>query len=210
MADRTDRDRSGGSPALTKVRGRVALGAVVLGAGVLSLLSATDVIDLSYPTWVGFVLIGIGIAIAFVPGRHPVVVVLGILVALAGIPALVADEKLFEGGVGDAVERPESSSQLGPFRQAIGKLTVDLTSPDLDLDEMTVDASIGIGELVVLVPDDADVDLDAHVAAGNAEAFGRAESGVDVDLFVLSGTSGSQELKLELEVGLGNARVERG
>ena len=192
------------------MRGRVAFGAILLGAGVLALLAATDVIDLSYPTWVGFVLIGIGIAIAFVPGRHPVLVVLGILVALAGIPALVVDEKLFKGGVGDAVERPESSSQLKPFRQAIGKLTVDLTAPDLDLDGVRLEASLGIGDLVVVVPDDTDVDLDAHVGAGNAEAFDRAESGFDVDLVVLSGTSGSQELELQVEVGIGNARVERG
>lgn len=192
------------------MRGRVALGAVVLGAGVLSLLSATDVVDLSYPTWVGFVLIGIGIAIAFVPGRHPVLVVLGILVALAGIPALVADEKLFEGGVGDSVERPESSSQLEPFRQAIGKLTVDLTSPDLDLDEVTLEASIGIGELVVRVPDDTDVSLDIHVVAGNADGLGETKSGLDVDLTSISGTSGSQELDLKLDAGFGNVRVERG
>lgn len=191
------------------MRGRVALGAVLLGAGVLSLLGVMNVIDLSYPTWVGLVLIGIGIAIAFVPGRHPVLVVLGILVALAGIPALVVDENFFEGGVGDAVERPESAGQLEPFRQAIGKLTVDLTAPDLDLDGARLEASLGIGDLVVVVPDDTDVDLDAHVAAGNAEAFGQAESGFDVDLIVLSGTSGSQELELELEVGIGNARVER-
>jgi hypothetical protein len=192
------------------MRGRVALGAVVLGAGVLSLLSATDVVDLSYPTWVGFVLIGIGVAIAFVPGRHPVLVVLGILVALAGIPALVADERLFEGGVGDSVERPESSSQLEPFRQAIGKLTVDLTSPDLDLDEVTLEASIGIGELVVRVPDDTDVSLDIHVMAGNADGLGETKSGLDVDLTSISGTSGSQELDLKLDAGFGNVRVERG
>lgn len=192
------------------MRGRVALGAVLLGAGVLSLLSATDVVDLSYPTWVGFVLIGIGVAIAFVPGRHPVLVVLGILVALAGIPALVADEKLFEGGVGDSVERPESSRQLEPFRQAIGKLTVDLTSPDLDLDEVTLEASIGIGELVVQVPDDTDVSLDIHVVAGNADGLGETKSGLDVDLTSISGTSGSQELDLKLDAGFGNVRVERG
>jgi hypothetical protein len=193
------------------MRGRVALGGILLGAGVLLLLSATDVIDLSYPTWVGFALIGIGIAIAFVPGRHPILVVLGILVALAGIPALVVNEKLFEGGgVGDAVERPDTASELDPFRHAIGKLTVDLTAPDLDLDGAKLEASLGIGDLVVLVPDDTDVDLDAHVVAGNAEAFGRTESGTDVDLVFLSGTSGSQELDLELEVGIGSARVEGG
>lgn len=189
--------------------GRVALGALIFAAGVLSLLSAIDVIDLSYATWIGLALVGIGFAIALVPGRHGLLVVLGILIALAGIPALLADERYFEGGIGDAVERPESPAELEPFRQGIGKLTVDLTSPDLDLDGATVEASIGIGELVVLVPDDTDVSLDIHVALGNAEALGETSSGIDVDLAGISSTSGSQELVLELDVGIGNVRVAR-
>jgi cell wall-active antibiotic response 4TMS protein YvqF len=192
------------------VSGRVALGAIIIAAGVLALLATTGAIDLSYATWIGLVLIGIGLAIAFVPGRHGVLVVLGILVALAGIPALLADEKLFEGGVGEAVERPESANELEAFRQGIGKLTVDLTGAKLDLDGVTVEASIGIGELVVLVPDDTDVSLDIHVAVGNAEALGETQSGFDVDLVGISGTSGSQELTLTLDAGIGNVRVARG
>jgi hypothetical protein len=192
------------------VSGRVALGAIIIAAGVLSLLATTGAIDFSYATWIGLVLVGIGLAIAFVPGRHGVLVVLGILVALAGIPALLADEKLFEGGVGEAVERPESANDLEAFRQGIGKLTVDLTGAELDLDGATVEASIGIGELVVLVPDDTDVSLDVHVAVGHAEALGETQNGIDVDLVSISGTSGSQELTLTLDAGIGNVRVARG
>jgi predicted membrane protein len=190
--------------------GRLALGAVLFGAGVLWLLAVFDVVDLSYATWIGIVLVGIGFAIAVTPGRHGLLVLLGILVALAGIPAIVVDDELFEGGVGEVMETPVAVSELGPFRQGIGKLTVDLTSPDLELDDVTVEASIGIGELVVLVPDDTDVSLDAHVGIGNAEAFGETESGVDVDLVNISGTSGGQELALELDAGIGNIRVELG
>jgi hypothetical protein len=188
--------------------GRIALGLVLLGAGVLGLLWATDVVDPSYTTWIGLALIGIGLVIALSPGRHGLLVALGILVALAGVPALLVDDDLFEGGIGESTERPESAGDLEPFRQSIGKLTVDLTTPGLTLDGTTIEASIGIGELVVLVPDDTDVTLDAHVGAGRVEALGDEESGVDVDLDTISGTSGAQEVKLELEAGAGNVRVE--
>ena len=190
--------------------GRIALGVVLLGAGALGLLWATGVIDPAFSTWVGIALIGIGLAIALSPGRHGLLVALGILIALAGIPALLVDDELLEGGIGEATERPQTASDLEPFRQAIGKLTVDLTEPGLDLDGATVEASLGIGELLVLVPPDTDVTLDAHIGVGNIQAFDEEENGVDVDLELISGTSGSQELDLELEAGIGNIRVELG
>jgi hypothetical protein len=190
--------------------GRIALGAVIVGAGVLWLLSEADVVDLSFTTWVGILLIGLGIAIALSRGSHRLLVVVGILVALVGIPALLVDDDLFSGGVGESTERPETTADLEPFRHAIGKLTVDLTAPDLDLDDRTVEASVGIGELLVLVPDDTDVTVDAHVGAGNADVLGEQEDGFDVDVDWISGTSGTQELTLDLEAGLGDIRVERG
>ena len=54
---------------------------------------------------------------------------------------------------------------------------------------------------------DVDVDLDAHVSAGNIDAFGDEENGFDVDVTGITGTSGTQELGLDLEVGIGNLRV---
>ncbi len=102
--------------------------------------------------------------------------------------------------------RPTSS----PSVTRSGKLTVDLTAPDLDLDEQTVEASVGIGELLVLVPEDTDITVDAHVGVGNADVLGEEENGFDVDFASISGTSGTQELTLDLEAGIGDIRVERG
>jgi Cell wall-active antibiotics response LiaF, C-terminal len=190
--------------------GRIAFGAVIVGAGVLWLLSEADVVDLSFTTWVGILLIGLGIAIALSRGSHRLLVVVGILVALVGIPALFVDDDLLSGGIGESTKRPETTADLEPFRHAVGKLTVDLTAPDLDLDEQTVEASVGIGELLVLVPEETDITVDAHVGVGNADVLGEEENGFDVDFSSISGTSGTQELTLDLEAGIGDIRVERG
>lgn len=189
------------------MRSGIALGLVLVGAGVLWLLSAADVVDLAPRVWIGVVLIGIGLAIALTPGRHRALVILGLLVALAGVPVLAVGDEVFEGGIGASTESPRSSTDLEPFRHGIGKLTVDLTEPDLPLDEATIEASLGIGELVVLVPEGTDIALDAHVGVGNAEGLGQTENGVDVDLSGISGTSGRQEVTLELDVGVGNLRI---
>jgi hypothetical protein len=190
------------------MRSRHALGLVLLGAGALGLLEVVDVVDLSYTTWIGLLLVAIGVAIAVSSVGHGVLVLLGVLVVLAGLPALVVDGDVLEGGIGEAEEAPQSGTELGPFRQGVGKLTVDLTGPGLPLDGETIEASVGIGELVVLVPFATDASVDARVGIGNAEAFGETESGVDVELTTISGTSGTQEVDLELEVGIGNVRVE--
>ena len=187
--------------------GRVAVGVLLVGAGGLGLLSSAGVVDLSFRTWIGLLLIAIGVAIAVVPGSHGLLVTLGVLIALAGLPALLVDEDLVSGGIGEALETPTSRAELAPFRQGIGKLTIDLTAPGLELEGAEIEGSIGIGELAVLVPDDVDVALDAHVGIGNVEAFGETESGIDVDLERLSGTSGTQEVGLKLDVGIGNVRV---
>lgn len=191
--------------------GRAALGALLLGTGVLWLLSALELLDLSYRAWIGVLLVAIGVALVLTRGRRSPLVAAGILVALAGAPSVFVESHVFDGGLGEAVERPTTAAELGPFRHAVGKLTVDLTASGLDLDEATVEASVGIGELVVVVPEDTDVSLVAHVGVGNADWLGEeSESGVDVDLRRISGTSGRQELALELDVGVGSLRVRRG
>jgi len=188
--------------------GRLALGVLLAGAGTLWLLAALGVLELGFRTWIGIVLIGIGCAIVLTPGRHRLLVVAGVVLVLVGLPAVLLEENVFEGGIGESVETPRSSADLEPFRHGIGKLTVDLTDEGLPLDGASIEASLGIGELVVLVPSSTDVTLDAHVGAGNLEALGETKNGIDVSLERISGTAGTQELTLELDLGIGNARVE--
>ena len=127
---------------------------------------------------------------------------------LLGIPTLFVDNDLWTEGIGDETFAPAATEDLERFEHGIGKLTVDLRTPGLELDDRTVEASLGIGDLLVLVPADTDVTVDAHVGVGNIQALGREENGIDADLERISGTAGAQEVELELEVGIGSIRVE--
>ncbi len=187
---------------------RIGLGLVLVAAGTLWFLSAADVVDVPYQVSVGVLLVLIGLLIVLTPGRHGGLIVLGVIVVLVGIPALFVDSDVWTEGIGDETETPLTAADLDPYKQGIGKLTVDLTAPELDLDERIVEASLGIGDLLVLVPADTDVTLDAHAGIGHIDALDREEDGIDVELEGVSSTSGSQELVLRLDVGIGNIRVE--
>ena len=188
---------------------RVALGVILLGGGVVWLLSNAGVLDFSYQTWIGISLVAIGLAIAFTPGHHGLLTLLGILVILAGLPALVVGD-LITGGVGDAIEAPATPAELAKYEHGIGKLTVDLTAPGLADEDLDVEASLGIGELLVLVPGAADVTVDARVGIGNVDALGTQEAGIDVDVDEELPGAGEQEISLDLEVGIGNVRIRYG
>ena len=187
---------------------RVAVGAILLATGVVWLLATLGVIDLTYRAWIGVVLVAIGLTIMLLPGRHGMLVLLGVVVALAGAPALLVDGEVVAGGIGERTETPASATELEPYRHGVGKLTVDLRSFAVDIDRPFVRASVGIGELVVLTPSGSDVTIDAHAGIGSIETPDRSRSGIDVELeSSIHGEIGG-EIRLRLDVGIGTIRVE--
>jgi hypothetical protein len=188
---------------------RVAVGAVLLATGVVWLLAALGVVELTYRAWIGIVLIAIGLTIMLLPGRHGTLVVLGVVVALAGLPALLVDGDVVAGGVGERTEIPASAAELETYRHGVGKLTIDLSSFAVDVERPLVRASVGIGELLVLVPSGSDVLVDAHAGIGNVELPEASRSGVDVDLEASVHGEIGGEVRLELDVGIGSIRVEQ-
>jgi len=189
--------------------GSVAVGALLLAAGVFWLFEATDVVDLDTKVWLAILLVGTGIAVIAAPrgaGRR-ILIVIGILLALATAAASAVDVDV-RGGIGEDSEHPTDASQLEPrYDQGIGRLELDLRDVDLDEDE-TVDAELGIGDLLVRVPDGVDVDVDAHAGVGHIEAFGEEDDGADADLDRTFEHGGTHTLELRLDVGLGSIRVE--
>lgn len=188
---------------------RIALGVILLGGGALWLLSDAGVLELSYQAWIGVVLVAIGLAIVLIPGHHGLLAFVGIVVVLLGLPALLVDD-IVTGGIGESTETPATPAQLEKFEHGIGKLTVDLTSPGLADKDLEVEAGIGIGELLVLVPEAPDLSVDAHVGIGHVDALGIEEDGLDVDLDEDIAGEGERTISLDLEAGIGNIRIRRG
>ncbi|MGE5689477.1 MAG: LiaF domain-containing protein [Pseudomonadota bacterium] len=190
--------------------GSVALGAMVAAIGVAWLLEATDTVELDTGVWVGILLVAVGLAVIAAPpgGARGLLIALGILIAIGGA-ALTASNVDLSAGIGEEREQPLTPDDLeDPYELGIGELRLDLTGLALDGDT-TVRAEIGIGELRVTVPDDAAVSVDASLNVGDIQFLDQHESGVDVDLEDADEGGGGDELRLELEGGIGAIKVLR-
>lgn len=200
------------------VLGRITVAAALVVAGVAALLENFGVLDLNARQGTALLLavVGGGLLVGAWWGRAlwlilPGVVLVPILL-MASFADLLWDER-FNARTGPREEyvRPTSTAQVDePFERARGNLTLDLTQLPLSAAPTEVQASVGAGQLEVLVPADTDVEVSAMVAAGAADVFGQRLEGPGLEVRNTDlGEEGGGQLSLDLEVGFGEMEVRR-
>jgi len=199
--------------------GRLILGLILVGVGVIWLLEALDVVSFSFLAVLPAALIIVGIVLigASRTGRHGGLIVLGIILTVILTIASSFDIRL-QGGIGERTERPTTLADVQrEYHLSVGQLTIDLRSVDFSSSQgARVKAGVGIGQLTIRVPDSALVEATGHVGAGQVTIFGRQNSGLDVKLFGRAPSppglliiGGSASLIFDLSVGLGQIEVTR-
>jgi predicted membrane protein len=116
------------------------------------------------------------------------------------------------GPVGQQRWAPTSLAELDDrYEVSIGEGTLDLQSIDIPADEgVEVSATVGVGHLVVLVPDSMAVEVTADIGAGESDLFGLQQTGVGVDAGqTVAGAERSGTLVLSTQVGVGQVEVRR-
>lgn len=185
--------------------GRIVLGIVLLLAGVGWLLQALDVVDVPWQVALSASLVLVGAAILAV-GRHGGLIAIGVTLTVILALASVLDVP-FRGGVGERSYGPTSVTELREeYTLAVGQMTVDLSAMGTALAGRRIEASVGIGQLVVVVPAGAQVRVEGRAGAGEVVLFGRGHSGVNVEE-VAGGPA--PQADLEAAVGLGQVEVRR-
>ena len=71
-----------------------------------------------------------------------------------------------------------------------------------------VQASVGVGLLIVIVPDDARLTLDARVSGGRLSLFGNRQIGTGLADRIERSTGLGPEIVLNLDAGLGEVIVQ--
>lgn len=190
---------------LKKHRGhpRRLLGFALLGAIALAVLSSIHVWPSPGNFWV---LAALLIAVlAWWRGRVVLGIVAAVLVLLVAGLLLAVRVPVFSG-VGDrSYYTLHSKYTLG-----IGHLTLDLSGVKLPKGQTFVKATVGIGNLQVIAPANATLDVDAHTQAGDVVVLERKNSGTHVRTSVVDRTGSGRVLVLDLDTGLGKVGVERG
>jgi phage shock protein PspC (stress-responsive transcriptional regulator) len=199
------------------VRERSPLGWYVI-AGALLIVGALAVVDTVATVGVlpgqylgaGLLALGIGLVVGAWWGRARLLILLGLAVLpLAATSAFLTVP--LEGGVADNEFRPQNLAEVQTaYRLAAGRLFIDLTDLDGGSEPIALTASVGIGDLFVLVPTDAIVEVTGTVQVGRLLLFGRRQVGTGLaDHVAGSGNGAGVVLILTLDVGIGQVQVER-
>ena len=192
--------------------GRLAFGLVLLGIGIGWLVEALGV-DVPWDLFLPGALVAIGGMLIFTArsgAGQGGLITAGVVLTIVLLIGTAFDVP-FTGGVGERTVRPTGGVIDRDVELGVGELTFDLTGVDFAtmVGGTELRARVGVGELVVIVPAEAPIRVEAHSGLGSVQVFGQEEGGVDVEI-TTPAPIGAPAITLVATVGIGEVRVEHG
>jgi hypothetical protein len=127
------------------------------------------------------VAIGVGLIVAAFAGGTRWLVLPAIAFSLPVTLVTAADADL-HGGVGERIHRAQSIAEVRDgYRLGVGRLELDLRDVRFPAGDTPLWLRLGVGEAVLLVPDEVCVALRARIGGGYIGALDRESGGLDVD-----------------------------
>jgi len=183
--------------------------ALLVGIGLLALVSQVANVDVAPGQFFGAALavVGIGLVVGAWWGRARILILLALLLLPMAIVASFVTAPL-EGGLGEQRFAPANAAELqSEYRMMGGRLLLDLTQLSITAQPIHIAASVAVGQLLVIVPPGASVQVHTRVGAGAAIVFGPREVGTSLDSrFVRLHASGPTYI-LDLQSGLGEVEI---
>jgi phage shock protein PspC (stress-responsive transcriptional regulator) len=200
------------------------IAALLIVVGVFALINRFTGWDLGPRGFLGGALLVVGlglIAAAFTGGRRARggLIALGIVLSLALTAASTVPWNRIhdiKGGIGDRSFRPATAAQVrGAYQSGAGDMTLDLTQVDVShvVAPIATRVEHGLGDVLVVVPQDADVRLTIDSGVGNIDVFDQGS--VDRGFFAGTGTGSwvnddKAEFVIAVHNGAGDVEVSRG
>lgn len=194
--------------------GAVAAGVFLVVGGILWMLDLLDVIDVRFGLVLPIMLAVLGLVLMIGSrfGSHGGLITAGVFLAIFSIAAAILPPDAFRGGIGERNVVVSNQADLeSRYDLGIGEMEIDLSDLSLTGHEEVV-VSVGMGQIVVRLPDDLAVDIQASVGIGSINLPGSAEAGgFSRDLTFTSPDYGtaSDRLRLDLSMVIGSIEVKR-
>jgi phage shock protein PspC (stress-responsive transcriptional regulator) len=184
------------------------LGAMLVGIGLLAMATviADVAVDPARYFGLALVVLGIGLVIGTWFGHARLLILLALLLLPFAFAASLITVPI-EGGFGSHYASPSSADELADeYRLVGGQITLDLTRIEDGGEPIEVAASVAMGDLLVILPEDAGGELDAAVGGGQVRILGARDEGTNLqEHHVLEGDG--PQFVLDLETGLGVVHV---
>ena len=193
------------------VLGRVTLAVMLLAVGTIAILDNAGTIEPSARHYLGAVVsvAGLGLIVGTWFGRARLLIAIGLLL----LPALFVASVVrlpFSGDFGDKTFRPASISEVrDEYRIGAGELTIDLRGLDIADEVLEFKATVGAGQLTVIVPADAAVYVDGRVGFGEIDVFNLVQGGVAREVTMVPPAGATGYIVMEVETGFGQVEVVR-
>jgi phage shock protein PspC (stress-responsive transcriptional regulator) len=210
------------APKERSILGRVTVSVAAIVVGLLIGWNAATDSDVPAQVVVAAALgvVGIGLVVGAFLGRARGLVVLGLVLTLLASAAAFTGVQV-RGGVGDRTWRPTTVAEVRPvYRLGVGEATLDLSQVDFSsAGRQRVEVRQGVGDLLIVVPSDVIVLVDADVRAGEikrdsgeGDGLQRSQDGTEVsERFTLppSSAPSAAVLVIDAELGVGSMEVRR-
>jgi hypothetical protein len=199
--------------------GRLTMAVMLIVLSTMALLELADAVHFEPYAYAAAAMgvVAVGLLVGAWIGRAYWLIIIGLLIT----PVLFFSSllpRVADWSVGDPGYSPTSAEEVSEsYDLGVGQLTVDLTQ--LSAEEIAkvgaIEASVGMGQLVVRLPSDIGATVMAEVGVGavtGGQAFGPSlvntyeYSGVGVDQEFVIG-SPPHDLLLNLEVGMGEISI---
>lgn len=195
-----------------RIAPQVVAGAALVLIGALWLLERVGAIELTATTVLGMATIVVGIAVMVLStdGPHIGLIIFGFVLAMAATAAAITPVEGFQGGIGERVVDIGSVGEIeADYNVAMGQLTIDLGDLQDVSSPISLKAGVGMGELLVRIPEGIEFEVNANAGAGQIEILGQQKDGLGVeDNYATPGfEEGAAGISLDLDVFMGRVEV---
>jgi phage shock protein PspC (stress-responsive transcriptional regulator) len=199
-------------PRETSYLGRITLGVLLVGLGVLAILDNIPGLPIeAHPRHyvaLAVTILGVGLIVGGFVGRArwliiPAAILIPTVLFSPAFEYEWSDENFDRSYAPDTFDELESG-----YTQEIGNVMIDLTELPWDGEEVDLSVTVDAGNIEILVPPGVGLVGEATVDVGRVAAFGRESSGLGGPSLTFNRPGPDGTVLLDAEVDLGNIEID--